>query len=262
MSTDDVVLVENRGAIAIITLNRPEKLNAMNGEQARALGEALESADSNPDIRAIVLTGNGRAFCAGADLKAVAAKEPLFHAENPQWGFGGIVRHWIKKPVIAAVNGIAYGGGMEVALSCDMLIADPEAKFALPEVTRGLVAVAGGVIRAPHRLPFSVAAEMALTGTPIGAERAASLGLVNHISEPGESLAKAVEIAEVIAGNAPLAVEASKLLLHKADPDGDLWESKGWKTNEEIRNQIFATDDAREGALAFVEKRKPEWKRS
>ncbi len=262
MSTEAAVQIEIIDSIAILRLNRPEKLNAMNGAQAAALGNALESANTNPAINVIIITGNGRAFCAGADLKAVSEKEALFSTENPEWGFGGIVRHWISKPVIAAVNGIAYGGGFEVALSCDLIIADPEAKFALPEVTRGLVAVAGGIIRAPHRIPFSIAAELAFTGAPISAQRAESLGLVNHISEPGESLAKAIEIAKVIAANAPLAVEASKALLHKGHPESDLWKSAGWQANEDVRTNLFSTNDAKEGALAFVEKRKPQWKRN
>ena len=262
MSTEAAVQIEIIDSIAILRLNRPEKLNAMNGAQAVALGNALESANTNPAINVIIITGNGRAFCAGADLKAVSEKEALFSTENPEWGFGGIVRHWISKPVIAAVNGIAYGGGFVVALSCELIIADPEAKFALPEVTRGLVAVAGGIIRAPHRIPFSIAAEMAFTGAPISAQRAESLGLVNHISEPGESLARAIEIAKVIAANAPLAVEASKALLHKGHPESDLWKSAGWQANEDVRTNLFSTNDAKEGALAFVEKRKPIWKRN
>ena len=132
----------------------------------------------------------------------------------------------------------------------------------MPEVTRGLVAVAGGIIRTPHRLPFSIAAELAYTGLPITAIRAQSLGLVNHISEPGESLAKALEIANVIAANAPLAVEATKELLHKGHPESDLWKSAGWKASEDVRTNLFSTNDAKEGALAFVEKRKPIWKRN
>lgn len=260
MNTPEVVTVEVADFICLITLNRPEKLNAVNGALATGLGKALEAADTNPDVRVIVLTGSGRAFCAGADLNAVGEGSALTADGHVEWGFAGIARHWIGKPIIAAVNGFAYGGGMEIVLACDLIVADPEAKFGLPEVTRGLIASAGGVLRLPRKIPENIALEMALTGAPVTAAKAFQWGLVNHISEPGDCLKYAMGLAALIAENAPLAVQASKYVIYRAISANDIWQAGNWESNTEIQNQIFESSDAHEGVDAFVEKREPHWK--
>src|SRR5208282_1287289 len=174
----DVVLFERRGHLAIVTLNRPEVLNAVNGDMTRRAGELLEEIDGDPEVRVAIITGSGRAFCAGADLKAIASGEA---GQRPvsAWGFGGITQHVISKPLIAAVNGLAHGGGLEIALSCDLVVASSEASFGLPEVKRGIIAGEGGLVRLAGQIPPRLAMEIALTGDPISAPRAAELGLVN-----------------------------------------------------------------------------------
>lgn len=260
MHDSQAVRVELLGSVSLITLNRPEKLNAIDANLATLLGGALDSADANPEIRVIVITGSGRAFSAGADLGAVGAGAPPVSEKNPEWGFAGIARHWIKKPIIAAVNGLAYGGGLEIVLACDIAVADPDAKFALPEVRRGLIASGGGLLRLPHKIPERIAMEMAMMGEPITAAQAAQWGLINRIADPGQVLVLALQIAHVISENAPLAVEASKFLIQRSVRAIDFWEEENWESNIQVRNQIFKTFDATEGVSAFDERRKPQWK--
>lgn len=262
MPDSQAVKIERLDSVCLLTLNRPEKLNAINANLSSLLGEALHSADVDPEIRVMVITGSGRAFSAGADLNAVGKGVPLVSEKNPEWGFAGITRQWIKKPLIAAVNGFAYGGGLEIVLACDIVVAEPDAKFALPEVTRGLIASAGGLLRLPHKIPERIAMEMALTGQPITAAQAAQWGLINRISETGQVLELALQIARVISENAPLAVEASKYLIQRGVSATDLWEQINWESNTQIQNKIFKTSDAQEGVSAFAERRKPDWKRS
>ena len=262
MNNSEVVKVEISDLVALITLNRPEKLNAINGELATLLGNAFEVANTNSEVRVIVLTGSGRAFCAGADLTAVEAGAPLTADGHEAWGFGGITRQWTDKPSIAAVNGLAYGGGLELVLACDLVVADPEATFALPEVKRGLIASGGGLLRLPLKIPENIALEMALTGEPINAVQGAQWGLVNHISDSGECVNHAMKLARLIAGNAPLAVELSKSLIHRGIISNDPWEEENWESNSKVHDRILKTLDAREGVSAFIEKRKPIWKRS
>ena len=256
----DEVLYDLRGHVALLTLNRPEAMNSVNEALSRALGVALELAAADPDVRVIVLTGSGtRAFCAGMDLKAFARGESAEDPDHPEWGFAGFVRHVVDKPVIAAVNGFALGGGSELVLASDLGIAARSVKLGFPEVTRGLVAAAGGVIRLPRQVPRKLALEALLTGEPLTAERALDLGLINRVVDDEEVLEAALGLAERIAANAPLAVQASKRFVRTADDFGSDWGDDIWAAHDAAVMPIFTTDDAREGATAFAEKRSPQW---
>jgi enoyl-CoA hydratase len=246
---------ERRGAVLVITINRPEARNSIDAATAAAIAAACEELDSDPELRAGVLTGAGGYFCSGMDLKAFAhdGKPPRV----PGRGFAGIVERPPEKPLIAAIEGFALAGGLEVALACDLLVAARGARFGLPEVKRGLLAAGGGLLRLPRILPRTIALEMILTGDPIEAERAAELGLVNRLCEPGEALDVALELATAIAANAPLAVTASKrIVAESATWPGD----EQWERQREIADPVMESDDAREGARAFAEKRPPEWR--
>lgn len=252
------VLLKRHGAVCVLTMNRPAALNAVDTALAAALGSALEEAAADPAVRAVVLTGTGRAFCAGADLKELAAGVHTA-IEHPDWGFAGVVRHWVGKPVVAAVNGLALGGGTEIVLACDLAVADPAATFALPEVRRGLAANGGGVLRLHRQIPPKIALGLALTGDSMDAGTALRWGLVNEVSDPGRCLEAAVELAQRVARNAPLAVEATKRLVHRAQPAHDSWDPAFWRRNDEELSTLLHTDDAREGARAFAERRDPRW---
>jgi crotonobetainyl-CoA hydratase len=260
VTADDAipVVVERHGAVSVLTLNRPAALNAVNTALAEALGHALEEAATDPAVRAILLTGSGRAFCAGADLKELSAGVHTA-IEHPEWGFAGVVRHWVSKPVIAAVNGPALGGGAELVLACDLAVADPSATFALPEVRRGLAANGGGVLRLHRQIPPKIALGLALTGDSVDAETALRWGLVNEVSGPGRSLEAAMELASRVARNAPLAVEATKRLVHRAQPADDSWDPAFWQRNDAELSTLLRTRDALEGARAFAERREPRW---
>lgn len=255
---EPAALYERRGSVAIITLNRPRALNAVNAALSTAVGTLLEQADSDDEVRAIVLTGAGRAFCAGADLKALGSGAPLDADGHPEWGFAGFVQHWVSKPTIAAVNGFALGGGTELVLASDLAVVDEQAQLGLPEVTRGLFAAAGGVIRLQQQVPRKVALELALTGAPITAADGLRLGLVNRVAPAGTALEVALELAESIAANAPLAVRESKSMIHRTASDSD-WEQDVWDRNAEAVKLVFTSADAQEGPKAFAEKRPPVW---
>lgn len=262
--SDSAAQYERSGHVAVITLNRPRALNAVNAALSTAVGEGLERAAEDSEVRVVVVTGAGRAFCAGADLKELAAGRDVHAPDHPEWGFAGLVRHWIDKPVIAAVNGFAMGGGTEIALGCDLVVAAEDATFGLPEVKRGLLAAAGGVVRMQRQLPFKRALQLALTGDAIDARQAEEWGLVNIVTSQGEALSEAMRLAERIAANAPLSVQHTKRVMHQAaaagsdwDPD---WSSQDvWTVNDEAMGIVFATRDAQEGATAFAEKRQPIW---
>ncbi|WP_235736725.1 crotonase/enoyl-CoA hydratase family protein [Nocardioides alcanivorans] len=253
-------LYEVRGHIALITLNRPDAMNSVNRALSTALGEGLERAEDDPEVRVVVLTATGRAFCAGMDLKAFAKGEDVSAEGHPEWGFAGMVRHPINKPVIAAVNGFAMGGGTELVLASDLAVAAESAKFGLPEVKRGLVAAAGGVLRLPRQIPVRKAMELALTGRAVNATEAAELGLVNRVVPDAALLDAAFELAEEIAANAPLAVQATKQMIHEQARFGSDLDDEIWQHHDQVLLPVFRTKDAMEGAVAFAEKRAPAWR--
>ena len=250
----EAVRVEPDGEVLLVTIDRPEARNAVNLAVAEGIAAALDRLDGEDGLRAGVLTGDGGTFCAGMDLKAFVAGERSYVEGR---GFAGIVQGPPRKPLIAAVEGWALAGGFEVALACDLIVAARDARFGLPEVKRSLVAAAGGLIRLPRRIPYHLAMELILTGDPIGAERAAGIGIVNRLAEPGEALAAAHELALAIARNGPLALAASKRIVASAQ---DWTESEAWERQREIAEPVFASEDAREGATAFAEKREPVWR--
>lgn len=261
--TDSTILTERRGHVLIVTINRPEARNAVNAAVHIGVGTALEEAEADPEIRAVVITGAGdKAFCAGADLVALSRGESLYPDDPAQqaWGFAGMVSHPISKPVIAAVNGIAFGGGCEIALMSDIIVAADQAQFGLPEVKVGLFAAAGGAFRLAQQLPRKLAMEHMLTGDPIPAARAADFGLVNHVVPLADVLPTALALAEKIAGNAPLSVQASKRVALGIQDGRIAADAPYWEHNTRERAVLMRSEDAREGPRAFAEKRKPEWK--
>jgi enoyl-CoA hydratase/crotonobetainyl-CoA hydratase len=248
------VLLDVADGVAVVTINRPQLRNAIDRPTAEAIGAALDEVDARDDIAVAVLTGAGGFFSAGMDLKAFAAtKERPIAAGR---GAFGICERATAKPIIAAVEGKALGGGFEIALACDLIVAAEDAAFGLPEVTRGLVAAAGGVLRLPQRLPRNLALELVLTGAPLPASEAARHGLVNRVVPAGQALAVARELAAVIAANAPLAVRASKLLVEAA---ADWPAAEAFDRQRPHTDAVRASADAAEGARAFVEKRPPVW---
>ena len=247
------VLTERRERVLVITLNRPEQRNAINAAVAHGIAAALDELDADPALAVGILTGAGGYFCAGMDLKAFAAGERPWVDGR---GFGGIVERSADRPLIAAIEGFAVAGGLEVALACDLIVAAAGAKLGIPEVKRSLVAAGGGLLRLPRMLPRNIANELALTGDPIGSERAHELGLVNRLAEPGQALPRALELAATIAANGPLALAGSKRILRES-PD---WpQSEAFARQAEIWEPIFASQDAHEGATAFAQKRAPVW---
>ncbi|GGN19275.1 crotonase/enoyl-CoA hydratase family protein [Streptomyces fuscichromogenes] len=251
-----VVTLERRGGVALITLNRPRSLNAVNAEVSAALGSVLERFSADPELRAAVLTGAGRAFCAGMDLKEAAAGRAVTDPLHPERGFAGIVRHTVDKPIVAAVNGPALGGGAEIVLACDLVVADENATFGMPEVHRGLFPAAGGVLRLQHRVPRNIAREIALTGVPVDAATAARWGLFNRVAPAGKSVDVALEVAERVALGAPLAVQAVKQLMSLGETQA---ETGAWDENDHVFQTLLTSDDAKEGPRAFAEKRAPRW---
>jgi crotonobetainyl-CoA hydratase len=258
-SAGPAATLTKRDGVAIITLNRPKALNAVNAELSAIVGAALEDLDSDPSLRVGVITGKGRAFCAGADLKAIVAGESLAAPGHEDWGFAGLTEHYVAKPLIAAVNGFALGGGTEIVLACDLAVMSDQASLGLPEVKRGLFPAAGGLIRLPRQMPFKVAMEAALTGEPIAAAAALRWGLVNRMMPAEQVLLSALELASAICANAPLAVAASKKIMHRAEAAGSDWDADVWAANAEAIRTVFASDDAKEGPRAFGEKRAPRW---
>jgi len=254
MTDDQAVLTERRGRTLIITLNRPDARNSVNAALAAGVAAALDELDSDDELSIGILTGAGKGFCAGMDLKAfVAGESPYVEGR----GFAGIAQKASDKPIIAAIEGFAVAGGLEVALACDLVVAAKGAKLGIPEAKRSLVAAGGALLRLPNRIPYHVAMELALTGDPISAERGADLGLVNRLAEPGDALDAAVELGEAIAKNGPLALIASKRILIE---EAGWSEDEKWQKQGEISGPVFGSEDAREGATAFSEKRDPVWK--
>lgn len=251
---DEVLLSEARGPVLVLTLNRPHARNAFNAALSQALSDALDRFDEDSALRVAVLTGAGGSFSAGMDLKALLKGERAFSAKR---GGFGIMTHPPEKPLIAAVEGPAVAGGFELALCCDLIVATEASKFGLPEVKRGLVAVGGGLFRLPRRVPYHVAAELALTGELWPAARMAELGLLARVVPAGTALGAALELATQIAANAPLAIAATKQILATSV---DLAESEAWARQGEIAARALTSEDAKEGARAFAEKRAPVWR--
>jgi enoyl-CoA hydratase len=251
--TVPAVLTEVRDGSLLVTIDRPEQRNAVNLAVAEGIAAALDRLDADPQLRVGVLTGAGKGFCAGMDLKAFVDGERPSVAGR---GFAGIVERASAKPLIAAVEGFAVAGGLEVALACDLIVAARGARLGIPEVKRGLVAAGGALLRLPRRIPYHLAMELALTGELVEAERAHAIGLVNRLAEPGETVDAALELAAQIAGNGPLALAASKRILTEA-PSWPAGES--WARQAAITDPVRASADAREGSLAFAERRPPRW---
>ena len=250
----EAVATEVTGGIAVITISRPEARNAVNGDVARGIAAAVEACDASSDVRVLVLTGAGGTFCAGMDLKGFLAGDT---PTVPGRGFAGITERPPVKPVIAAVEGYALAGGFEIVLSCDLVVASQTAKFGLPEVRRGLVAGAGGLLRLANRIPYHLAMEMILTGEHFPASRLAEAGLVNRLVSAGQALEGARDLAAKVALGAPLSLAASKrVVVESAD-----WESgEAFARQSEIISPVFGSADAIEGAVAFAEKRQPAWR--
>jgi enoyl-CoA hydratase len=258
MTTTEVatklVLTEHHDGVLTITINRPAQRNAISRDVAVQLASALDLLDSDPTLSVGVLTGAGGTFSAGMDLKAFAnGQTPIL----PDRGFGGITRAVVRKPLIAAVEGWALGGGFEMALSCDLIVAALDAKFGLPEVKRGLIAGEGGVIRLPQRIPYHVALKVLLTGEPISAVDANQHGLVSELTEPGAALAATHDLARQIAGNAPLALAKVKQVVREVQGLND---TEAFARQSKHAHSLLDTEDAHEGALAFAEKRAPVWR--
>jgi len=251
---DQPVLTERRDNVLLITLNRPEARNAVNLPLAEGVAAALDELDDAPELSVGILTGAGKAFCAGMDLKAFVAGERPWVGDR---GFAGIVQRGSKKPLIAAIEGFAVAGGLEIALACDLIVASRDAKLGVPEVKRSLVAAGGALLRLPQRVGHGHAMELVLTGDPVTAERGHEIGLVDRLAEPGGAVDAALELAAAISKNAPLALIASKqVLLEQRD-----WsEQEFWHKQGEITGPVFGSEDAREGSIAFAEKRDPVWK--
>ena len=243
------VLTERRDRVLVITLNRPDAMNAINGDLSNGLWSAIQDLNCDPGLTAGVLTGAGRGFCAGMDLKAFSRGEDI----GPMIKF---IRAGSEKPLICAIEGFALAGGLELALSCDLLVAARGAKLGIPEVGVGLLAAGAGLFRLPGRVGYGKAMEMAITADPITAEEAAAHGLVARLAEPGSALQEALSLAERIARNAPLAVAASKQLIRATQGST---EEELWALQRPLQERVFASDDAKEGPLAFAEKRPPEW---
>ncbi|MEZ5649738.1 MAG: crotonase/enoyl-CoA hydratase family protein [Burkholderiaceae bacterium] len=247
------VLTEVRGRTLLITLNRPEAMNAVNQALAEQLAAALDRLDADDALSVGVLAGNGRGFSAGMDLKAFLSDGMPMIGDR---GFGGITARAADKPLIAAIEGFALAGGLELAMSCDILVAANNAKFGVPEAGVGLFAAAGALLRLPRALPYGLAMKMALTAKPIGADLAHQHGLVTDLTEPGGALDAALALAEQIARNAPLGLKASKTLIREMQ---GRTESEFWALNRRFIDEVFSSADATEGPKAFAEKRAPNW---
>src|SRR4051794_31911750 len=251
---DEAVLTEAEDGVLLITLNRPDQRNAVNAAIANGVAAALDRLDDDDDLQVGILTGAGKGFSAGMDLKAFVAGESSFVEQR---GFAGIVQGPPRKPIIAAIEGFAVAGGFEIALACDLIVAAQGARLGIPEVKRSLVAAGGALLRLPSRIPYHLAMELALTGDPIDADRAAAVGLVSRVTAPGGALEEALGLAGRIAANGPLAVVATKRVLVGAP--GGRNEELG-ERQEEIDTPVFRSEAAREGATAFGEKRPPVWR--
>lgn len=259
---DEILVVQSSEYVRVLLLNRPTVHNAINLELALQIGDALTAADEDPEVRAVVLgSATERMFCAGADLTELAAGRSVTPTEPPHgdYGFAGVVRHPISKPLIAAISGAALGGGTEIALACDLVVAEDGAVLGLPEVKCGLIAGAGGAFRLGWQIPQKIALEILLTGAPIDAGRALELGLVNRVVPVDRGLDAAISLARTIAANAPLSVQATKRLALGMSGGSRAGDALHWRRSAEERAVIVESADAAEGVLAFAERREPRW---
>jgi enoyl-CoA hydratase len=254
VSTAEAVLTERRGSVLLITLNRPEVRNAVNAALAEGVAGALDELDDDEQLSVGVLTGTGGFFSAGMDLGAFVKGESAWFGDR---GFAGLTQRAARKPLIAAVEGFALAGGMEIALACDLIVAAGGAKMGVPEVKRSLVAAGGALLRMPRRMPYHVVMELALTGDPLPAERFHEFGLVNRLVEPGTAVDAALELAAALAKNGPLALIATKQILQE---QYDWSSAEMWERQAAIAGPVFASEDAKEGSAAFKEKREPVWR--
>jgi enoyl-CoA hydratase len=255
VSPDDkpVLVTTPADGVLVVTIDRPQARNAVTAAVAQGIAEAMDRLDADDALRVGVLTGAGGTFCAGMDLKAfVRGERPVV----PGRGFAGVTQQPPVKPLIAAVEGYALAGGFELVLACDLVVASESAVFGIPEVKRGLVAAAGGLLRLPKRIPYHQAMELALLGNHVPAARARELGLVNRLVPDGTALDAALELAAEISANGPLAVAASKRIVASV---GGWPEDEMWERQTEIAGPVSASKDATEGARAFAEKRAPVW---
>jgi enoyl-CoA hydratase len=251
--TEARILTERRGHVFVITINRPEARNAFDGASAQAMSAAIDALEADDDLFVAVVTGAGGNFSAGADLKAAARGE---RAATARGGFGFFGKP-PRKPVIAAVEGFAVGGGFELCLACDLIVAAKTAKFGLPEVRHNVVAIGGGLFRLPRRIPYHLAMELALTGEFRDAEFFRGHGLVNRVVETGQALDEAVRLAESLLVNGPTALAASKqIMFHSAN-----WtDEQGWREQMAYARAALESEDRKEGLAAFAEKRRPVWR--
>ncbi len=255
-TAEAAVVTEHRGNLLIIRLNRPQARNAVNGELAKGVEAAIDELENNDALTAAVLAANGPVFCAGADLKMIAAGRDAELATE-RGGFGGLVRRKRTKPLVAAVHSSAFAGGFELVIACDIVVAAQGIQFGLPEVKRSLVALAGGLVELPGLIGEKLAYEIALTGEPVPAERLYQLGFINRLVPAEQVLDEALKLATAICDNGPLAVRASKRIIAEGR---DLATDARWKMSNEVGYPVFKTEDAQEGPRAFIEKRKPVWK--
>lgn len=252
MAPTDAAVVERRGNVAVLTLNRPQSLNAVNRALSIAAGRALAEIDADPNIHAVVITGAGRAFCAGADLKAVAAGESFLDPEHPEWGLGGIVHHPFSKPLIAAINGLALGGGAEIVMSCDLAVMDASTRIGLPEIHRGLIPGAGGLVRLPRLIAPKQAMALALLGDPIGAAEALNLGLVNSVAVEGQALDIALGLATRVAEQSIAATVRTKRLVRAVYDPPRADDPSIWELQQTLVAEILADPEARARTAAFA----------
>ena len=249
----DKIKTERSGHLLVITINRPEARNAFDRETGEGMSAAMDLLDEDDSLFVGVITGAGGTFCAGADLKAVARGE---RAGTEKRGGFGLFRKPANKPLIAAVEGYAVGGGLELCLSCDLIVAAHNAKLGLPEVRNGVVAVGGGLFRLPKRMPYHLAMELALTGDIRPVEFFHRHGLINRLVEPGSALDEAKKLAESLIVSSPLAMAASKAIMSRAH---DWTDDDGWAQQMALCSKALQSEDRKEGLKAFAEKRKPNW---
>jgi enoyl-CoA hydratase/carnithine racemase len=255
MTTQETPAVrsERRENVLLITIDRPEVRNAVNAAVAAGIAGALEELDGDDALAVGVLTGAGGFFCAGMDLGAFVKGESPWFGDR---GFAGIAQRSARKPLIAAIEGFAVAGGMEIALACDLIVAAEGAKMGIPEAKRSLVAAGGALLRLPRRMPYHLVMELALTGENLPAERFHDFGVVNHLAEPGQAVEGALDLATRLAANGPLALIASKRILQE---QFDWTSEEMWERQRAISGPVFDSQDAKEGANAFKEKRPPVW---